>query len=215
MQCLEWSAVLPDAAVVDFHRLYYESRVWLETQWLGTPTQKCPLDLWIYEELLVEVKPDLIIETGTAAGGSALYLASICDLIGKGRVVTIDVATAERPRHPRIVYITGSSTDPAVVARLRKDAADAGTILVVLDSDHRLEHVRGELNAYAPLVTRGSYLIVEDTNLNGRPVVSEHGPGPAEAVAEFLAANNRFEIDRSREKFGLTFNPGGYLRCIG
>jgi cephalosporin hydroxylase len=198
-----------------FHRLYYDSLVWQRTLWLGTPVYKCPLDLWIYQELLVELRPDLILETGTARGGSALYLAGICDLLGSGRVVTVDIVAAERPQHPRITYVRGSSTDREIVAQLARAAESASTVLVVLDSDHAAAHVIAELNAYAPLVTAGSYVIVEDTNVNGRPVMPEHGPGPAEAVEAFLAEHGEtFEVDSSREKFWMTFNPGGYLRRI-
>src|SRR5690348_6265738 len=97
-----------DAAVVRaFHRLFYGSspRTWSDTYWLGTKAQKCPLDLWVYQELVHELRPAVIVETGTAGGGSALYLASICDLLDHGVVVTVDVVEAERPRHERITYL--------------------------------------------------------------------------------------------------------------
>jgi cephalosporin hydroxylase len=204
---------VPTADAAEFHGLFYGSLVWADTYWLGVPVQKCPLDLWVYQEIIRELEPELIIETGTAAGGSALFLASICDLVGQGRVVTVDITEFDRPSHPRIRYFLGrSSTDPAVVAAVRAEAIDAGTVLVVLDSDHSCEHVADELAGYAPLVTPGSYLIVEDTNLNGRPVLADFGPGPAEAVEAFLSERDDFVVDRSREKYGLTFNPGGYLR---
>ena len=204
------------ADIVDrFHRLYYDSgeRTWRNTYFLGVRTAKCPLDLWIYQELLVELRPDLIVECGTAWGGSALYLATICDLVGTGDIVTVDIAEdPERPRHPRITYVTGSSTDPAIVDQVRRRAASAERVLVLLDSDHRARHVAGELAAYAPLVTSGSYLVVEDTNVNGHPVLGDFGPGPWEAVDAFLPDHPEFTVDRSREKFFLTFNPRGFLR---
>ena len=84
--------------------------------------------------------------------------------------------------------------------------------MVVLDSDHTRDHVAEELRLYAPLVTSGCYLVVEDTNVNGNPVLPEFGPGPQEAVAEFLAQTDDFEVDHEREKLMLTFNPNGYLR---
>jgi cephalosporin hydroxylase len=212
--CLAPTTGLGDNRAVDeFHRSYYDSRVWLDTRWLGTPAQKCPLDLWVYQEILAELRPSLIVETGTADGGSALYLASVCDLLGHGHVVTIDVEVRDRPGHPRIRYVTGSSTDPTIVEQVRLMAIGASRVLVVLDSDHSRDHVLAELEAYAPFVTPSSYLIVEDTNVNSHPVLPEHGPGPAEAVDAFLALRgDQFEVDRAREKFGLTFNPGGYLR---
>lgn len=202
----------------EFHRRYYEAadHTWKNTSWLGVPTAKCPLDLWVYQEILWETRPDLVVETGTAWGGSALFLASVMDAIGRGEVLTVDTQPdpdgSFRPAHPRITYMTGSSTSTETVEEVRRRAAGAGRVMVVLDSDHRYAHVAAELDLYAPLVTPGCYLIVEDTNLNGRPVAPDFGPGPAEAVADFLARTSAFVVDTSREKFMLTFNPGGYLR---
>ncbi|MGH7910515.1 MAG: CmcI family methyltransferase [Candidatus Dormibacteraceae bacterium] len=204
-----------DDPVARFHELYYDSmdQTWMDTHWLGVPTLKCPLDLWIYQEILYETRPDLIIETGTAHGGSALFLASMLDLLGAGSLCTIDVAEVpDRPVHPRVRYVTASSTDPGVVAEMTDLAGAAERVMVLLDSDHSCEHVRAELRAYAGLVTPGCYLIVEDTNVNGRPVLPEFGPGPAEALESFLMTDDRFEVDTSREKLLMTFNPGGFLR---
>ena len=201
-----------------FHRLYYEvgkrGGTWKDTRWLGVVAYKSPLDLWVYQEILHEVRPQLIVETGTAHGGSALYLASICDLLGDGEVVTIDVAEGERPAHPRISYLRGSSVSGDVVAAVRARAEGRSPVMVVLDSDHREDHVLGELRAYADLVTPGSYLIVEDTSVNGNPVEPAFGPGPMEAVRTFLREDRRFEVDRTREKLLMTFNPGGFLKRI-
>jgi cephalosporin hydroxylase len=207
-----------DEDTVDrFHRLYYDTELvggtWGATHWLRVPVGKTPLDLWIYQEIVVETRPDLIIETGTFKGGSALFFASLFDLLGEGQIVTIDVDAREgRPEHPRITYLHGSSTDPEIVARMHSLAGDANRVMVVLDSDHRDEHVLNELRAYCGLVSSGCYLVVEDTNINGHPVVPEFGPGPTEALETFLAESDDFTVDRSREKFLLSFNPGGYLR---
>jgi cephalosporin hydroxylase len=204
----------PERTVARFHRLYYDDmqRTWMRTFWLGTPVRKNPLDLWVYQELLVAIQPDLVIETGTAFGGSALFFASCMDMIGKGRVLTIDIhETPNRPAHDRITYVLGSSVDPEIVERARAAAA-GGTVMVVLDSDHSRDHVLAELHAYAPLVTEGSYLIVEDTNVNGHPILPEFGPGPHEAVDAFLAEGAPFVRDRECEKLYFTFNPGGFLR---
>jgi cephalosporin hydroxylase len=204
--------------VVDgFNRLYYDAGLtggtWTDTHWFGVPTLKCPTDLWIYQELVHELAPDLIVETGTAVGGSGLFLATLCEAKGRGEVVSIDIeARPGRPSHDRLTYITASSTDPAVVERLAHRASDAGAVLVVLDSDHSREHVLAELRAYAPLVTPGSYLVVEDTNINGHPVYEAFGPGPMEAVQDFLKENDAFAVDVTREKLLLTFNPGGWLK---
>jgi Cephalosporin hydroxylase len=118
------------------------------------------------------------VETGTAHGGSALCLATLCEATGHGEVVSVDIGEwPDRPRHPRLTYLTASSTDPAAVERVAQRARGARTVLVVLDSDHRRDHILAELYAYAPLVTPGSYLVVEDTNVNGHPVYEEFGPG--------------------------------------
>ncbi|MFM2182054.1 MAG: hypothetical protein RJB61_348 [Actinomycetota bacterium] len=197
-----------------FHKLYYDygARTWRDTWWLGVRTLKCPLDLWLYQELLQQVRPDIVIECGTKYGGSAFYLASILDLIGHGSVVTIDIAEQPgRPDHPRIEYITSSSVDPALVARLAT-RCEGLTTLVILDSDHSRDHVLAELHAYAPIVSVGSYLIVEDTNIHGNPVLPDHPPGPGEAVEEFLLGRDDFAVAPIGEKFFLTFNPGGVLQ---
>lgn len=204
--------------VVDrFTEAYYDGALFGETRadthWLGVRTDKNPVDLWIYQEVLHELRPDLIVETGTAFGGSALYLASMCDLLGHGRVVTVDIIEQEeRPRHPRIEYLTGSSTAPETVEEVERRIEPGATILVVLDSNHKRDHVLEELRLYAPFVSPGSYVIVEDTILNGHPVTPEYGPGPMEAVDAFLAETDEFEADRRREKLYLTFNRKGYLR---
>lgn len=197
-----------------FHKLYYDRGVWLNTRWLATPVQKLPLDLWLFQELIVELRPDLLVETGTLKGGSALFYATVMDALGHGSIVTVDIETDQaRPAHPRVEYITGSSTDPQIVDRVRARAEQAETVLVILDSDHTKDHVLGELHAYAPLVTLGSVLIVEDTDINGHPVLPEYGPGPMEAVREFLAAASDFMLDRDLERrFLVTFHPRGYLR---
>ncbi len=203
---------MEDCEVVDqFHRIYYGSSALHRAQWQGVPLYKYPADLWVYQEILWETRPDLIIETGTYAGGSALFLANMFDLLGDGRVVSIDVQYRPgRPVHPRISYMLGGSTDAQTIATVQ--ASLAPRVMVILDSDHSQAHVARELELYAPLVTPGCYLVVEDTNVNGRPVLPEHGPGPAEAVACFLLDHPEFETDLSREKFFVTANPGGYLK---
>lgn len=198
-----------------FHQIYYNAmgQTWLNTRWLGVTVEKLPLDLWIYQEILFETRPDLIIETGTRHGGSAYFLATVCDLLNQGRIVTIDVdAAPPRPQHPRIEYLGGSSTDPTIVRRVKQAARECESVLVILDSDHSRQHVLDELKLYGPLVSPGNYLIVEDINLNGHPVYPEHGPGPMEALEEFLAGNDDFSVDSNREKFLVSFNPRDYLR---
>lgn len=201
-----------------FHDLYYTSwlngRHTIDVNWLGHRALKCPLDLWIYQEILFETKPDLIIETGTNLGGSALYLASICQLLGHGRVVSIDtLRNPDLPQHPFIEYVTASSTDPETVRGI-KERARGKSVMVILDSDHSREHVLAELEAYKDLVNVGNYLVVEDTNINGHPTRADFGPGPMEAVLEFLPKNPQFMVDRARERFIMTLNPNGFLKRV-
>ena len=214
----------PDAqtTIVDgFHRLYYNEGVgaegtWKNTRWLGIPVRKCPLDLWVYQEILVAVRPDIIVETGTGRGGSALFMACICDILGQGQIVTIDVNDrSDRPAHDRVTYLLGSSTAPEIrveVERVVRAHPGAPTVMVILDSAHNAEHVLEELRSYHQLVSPGSYLIVEDTNVNGHPVEPGFGAGPTEAIEAFMSENDDFIVDTEMEKFHLTFNPGGYLK---
>jgi cephalosporin hydroxylase len=197
-----------------FHRLFYDSgtQTWSNTRWLGVPAQKCPFDLWVYQELLHELRPAVIVECGTADGGSALFLASICDLLGEGEIVTVDIRDLPRPPHERITYLDGSSIAPEIVGQIRERVAGRSPVLVILDSNHERDHVLEEMRLYGPLVTPGSYLLVEDSNINGHPVVPQFGPGPMEAIEAFLAETDEFTVDESREKYFLTFNPRGYLR---
>jgi cephalosporin hydroxylase len=198
--------------VVDgFHRLYYGSLVWDRTWWLGIKCEKCPLDLWVYQEIINDVRPDTIIETGTYMGGSALFLASICDLVNNGRVITVDIEKRETPKHERIKYVMGSSVAETTVDEIRRLVNSRDKVMVILDSDHSMDHVLKELKIYSQFVSIGSYLIVEDTDINGHPVLPDFGPGPMEAVVEFLKQNDSFVMDESKEKFLLTSNPRGYL----
>jgi cephalosporin hydroxylase len=175
-----------------------------------------PLDLWVYQELIVSLRPQLIVETGTAAGGSALFLATVCDAIRSGEIFTIDSQSREdRPIHARVTYFTGSSTAPETLDAVAERAIGKAPIMVILDSDHSREHVLAELRHYARFVTPGSYVVVEDTNVNGHPVACDFGPGPMEAVREFLRERDDFAPDREQEKFFLSFNPSGFLRSRG
>lgn len=198
-----------------FHMLYHsnESATWRNTYWMGTPVLKVPLDLWIYQEILFEVKPDLLIETGTYNGGSAYFFASIFDLIGRGRILTIDVEDRPgRPKPDRITYLRGSSIDASIFQAVKASIRPGDTVLVTLDSDHTQAHVLDELRLYSQLVSVGSYLIVDDTNLNGHPISRWFGPGPMEACQAFLHETSSFDVDQSREKFHLTFSPRGFLK---
>ncbi|MEK7570692.1 MAG: CmcI family methyltransferase [Patescibacteria group bacterium] len=202
-----------------FHKLFYDSNIigktWNDSYFLGTGIQKCPLDLFIYQEILFDVKPDIIIETGTKFGGSAHYLAVLCDALKKGEIITVDITPEKNmPKHKRIKYLVGSSIDSEILKTIKGRIKKGNKVLVILDSDHSKDHVLKELKIYNKFVTKGSYMIVEDSNVNGHPVNKEHGPGPMEAIEAFMKEEGKkqFVIDKSREKFYVTFNPNGYLK---
>jgi cephalosporin hydroxylase len=205
--------------VARFTELYHELRDQTlgRTRWLGISVVKSPMDLVVLQEIIAETRPELIIETGVFAGGSTFYLATLLDLLGiEGKVVGIDVdlsgVSPHIAEHHRIELIEASSTDPKVVAELR-ERSRGQRVMVDLDSDHRAEHVAAELRALAPLVSPRCYLVVEDTWI-GRAVRFDQGAGPSEALAEWLAEGQPFEVDRWRERLLLTGNSGGYLRRL-
>lgn len=202
--------------VDQFHKLWHEDpNTWKTCKWRGFKSLKCPMDLWIYQELLHRIQPALVIETGTCHGGTALYLADMLELICKGKIVTVDIKPPKRPpSHRRLTYLLGSSINPTVAAKLKQEAKRAkGPVLVILDSNHKASHVLQEMLLYAPLVSVGSYLIVEDTDINTL-VRFDHGPGPAQAVNDFLQRTDNFVVDETCERLKLTLNRGGYLRRV-
>ena len=194
-----------------FHRAFYASpHTHGMAFYEGVPVLKNPLDLWVAQEIIWDLKPTLIVETGTAYGGSALYYARQLDRLGVGQVLSIDLEPNDRlPQHDRITYVAGfSSVHPPLVEAVRSVAATHPRVMVVLDSDHGRDHVLAELEAYAPLVTPGQFLVVEDTNINGRPVdVDWHGgPGPGPAVDAWLPAHPEFEADAMASRFMMSFH---------
>lgn len=197
--------------IKEFNRLYHGAgeRTWLSATWLGVPIRKAPTDLFIYQQLIHRLRPDVIVETGTYKGGSALFMAHVLDALGHGKVVTIDTMDhSDRPQHPRIDYLIGSSLDPGVEQEVKRRVSGSSSVIVVLDSDHMEEHVFRECVAYCDLVTPGSYLIVEDTNILNQDCQA------VVAVERFLKTRSDFEADRDCERLMLTFNPGGYLRRV-
>ncbi len=186
-----------------------------KVQWLGVPAWKSPLDFWMYQEIIYETKPDVIIDSGTFTGGSALFFASMCDLMKRGRVLSIDILEFPgRPKHERITYLLGSSTSDEVFAKIKEAIGPGDRVMASLDSDHHAAHVLAELRRYGGLVTVGNYLVVEDTYLAQVGRLTDYRPGPAEAVQEFLKDNPNYVQDKSREKFGATMFPGGWLKRI-
>jgi cephalosporin hydroxylase len=198
--------------------------------WLGRPIIRFPQDIMAMQELIWQIKPQLIVETGIAHGGSLIFYASMLELLGgKGLVVGIDIDIRAHNRreieaHPlfkRIRLIEGDSTEPSAVEEVYALAEGKAPILVALDSNHTHAHVLKELQLYSPLVRKESYLVVFDTIIEDFPAGWFHdrpwdkGNNPRTAVAEFLAANPRFQEDRDLEsKLLITVAPSGYLRCI-
>jgi len=199
--------------------------------WMGRPIIQYPQDMIAMQEIIWELKPDLIIETGIAHGGSLIYYASLLELIGKGQVLGIDIDIREHnkleienhPMYKRIKMIQGSSIDPDIVERVNEYATGKATILVVLDSNHTHEHVLAELQMYAPFVSLNSYVVVFDTIVEKLPdnYLPGHqrswgtGNNPFTAVNSFLELNSQFEIDQSiNNKLLISVAPDGYLKRI-
>jgi len=199
----------------DFHNLWRNRYLNNELEFMGVPVHKTPMDLWVYQEILHEIKPDIVIECGTYKGGGAWYLAHLMDILKKGKVVSIDIKKRDLPVHERITYILGSSSNPKVVKKVKEHLN--GTVMVILDSDHERANVLKELEIYNEFVTKGSYMIVEDSDMNGHPArfsAWRNLPGPHEAIEEFLGKNKGFQIDKSREKFLVSICRDGYLKKV-
>jgi cephalosporin hydroxylase len=198
-----------------YHQAIYHARhTWGVTKFEGVRVLKTPQDLWTYHEWIHLLKPTLIIETGTAYGGSALYFARQMQYLGGGHVITIDVEEKERrPKNAWITYEHGSSLDSGVLNRAAT-VAQCHQTMVVLDSRHDAEHVRAELDAYAPLVSCGQLLVVEDTNISHPELVSSPSNGPAHALADWLPRHPEFEPEILCERWGASFFPGGWLRRV-
>jgi cephalosporin hydroxylase len=200
--------------------------------WMGVPIIQLPADVMATQEVIFAAKPDIIIETGVARGGSVIFMASLLEIMGKGKVLGVDIDIRRHNRdtiehHPmakRITLIEGPSTDPETLARVRAEIPAGAAVMVVLDSDHSREHVLAELQAYGPIVTKGQYLIVADTvvgHLDEKDAPKERsknwfkGNDPLVALRAYLEQTSRFEIDPViNGKLIFSSSPGGYLRCV-
>jgi cephalosporin hydroxylase len=205
-----------------FHSLYYSGGVSGNLTWRGIEMIKNPCDLWVIMELIQRLRPAVILETGTHYGGSATFYADIAQIFDiPCTVITIDINPKWNfnPKTKNIISLVGNSVDPEIVQQAEiiikdKISEYKGHVIVMLDADHSEANVTKELELFHPFVTPDSYLIVEDTNVNGHPVAPTHGPGPWEAVDNFLASHADFVPDRTCERFLLTFNPRGWLKRI-
>jgi cephalosporin hydroxylase len=198
--------------------------------WMGAPIIQTPADIMATQEVIWQTRPDVVIETGVARGGSVLFLASILELIGNGTVIGVDIdirshnrATIEdHPMSKRVKLIEGGSVDEVTLAAVRTEIPERSRVMVILDSDHSKDHVLAECRAYGAMVTAGCYLVVADTIVahlpkdsksRNRSRVLEVGNDPAAAAKQYLQENSEFEIDPVLNgKLVLSSSPSGYLR---
>jgi cephalosporin hydroxylase len=203
---------MPEEVRDGFVAAYWRTRAWRRGTWLGHQVPNAPTDLFVYQEIVAEVRPDWIIETGGRDGGRALFLASICDLLDHGRVVAVGADAAARPTHPRITWVDGSVVRPEVLDEVRGIVGPDPKGFVILGTRGKRNRMEAEFEALAPFVAVGSYAVLEHTVLNGRPVDASFGPGPFEAMRRILLDHGDFAVDTARERQSLTFNPHGFLR---
>jgi cephalosporin hydroxylase len=206
---------VPDDLKAAFTEAVWRSAPETNAQWLGRPLTTSPTDLLAYQELIVNVRPDWIVEAGADDSGRTGFLASICDLVGHGQIVAIGDACADDPLlHPRVHHVVGQAFEQRAADEVRALVPAGSRALVIIATRARRDRTVRTFEAYAPLVPVGSYVVVADTILNGHPVWPDFGAGPAEAVRKILDAHAEFVVDRTMEKFSLTFNPGGFLRRV-
>ncbi|MDO8792990.1 MAG: CmcI family methyltransferase [Vicinamibacterales bacterium] len=212
-----WPVIRPAVLYVFHSALLMKVHDWQSVRWLGHPIRQSILDLWTLQETIAELRPALIIETGTHEGGSALFYAQLFDLLGiPGGVITIDVAAERVPDHPRVEAWAGDSTSPIILERVKAAASRAqGPVLVILDSDHSTAHVARELEAYAPFVSPGSWMLVQDGVIDQVGLYAPQRPGPLPAISAFLKRHPEFRIDRERcDRFLVTHHPDGWLKRL-
>jgi cephalosporin hydroxylase len=199
-----------------FTDLIVETHNFDRVTWLGHPIWQNVLDLWVIQETIAEIRPALLLETGTNQGGSALFYAHLFDLLGTGTVVTVDIERMQDLRHARITTLIGSSVSSEILSLMREHVeAAAGPVMVILDSDHQEEHVRAELEAYSAFVTEGSFLLAQDGVIDTVPWFADARPGPLPAIRSFVASHPEFEVDEDRSRrFLISHHPSGWLRRI-
>jgi cephalosporin hydroxylase len=206
---------MPTDLRAEFVDAYWNTLAWQQSVWLGQTVATPPTDLFAYQELVSQVRPEWIIETGTGNGGRAHFVATICDLLGEGQVVSIDEKVVEgRPEHARITHIEGDPTKGPTLKSVRELVGPTPRGLVILGSRGSAGRTITEFRLYEQFVPVDSYVVVEDTVVNGHPVWPDFGPGPAEAVKGVVESRGDFVADLSMAKYGLSFNPGGFLKRV-
>jgi cephalosporin hydroxylase len=182
--------------------------------WLGKPIWQPVLDAWTLQQTIFEIKPELLIECGTYQGGSSWFFGDLFELMGKGRVITVDIVKLHDLSHPRVTYLIGDCAAPEIVQQIRAERDKVtGPVMVVLDSDHNAAHVKKELDAYHSFVTPGSFLHVQDGVIDVLPNFASARPGPLTAIEAFIAEHSEFEVDLERSgTFLITHHPKGWLR---
>jgi cephalosporin hydroxylase len=211
----------PESVAKQYHQWWYSSGVWQrDTNWKGIRCCKSPSDMWLYQEVLCDMQPSLVVEFGTRTGASAMFFAAVMREMARGPFTVLSVDISHKlldpvaRQDPDIEFVCSSSTDPGVAERIRalRDIL-IGPVFAILDSDHARDHVLAEMKLLRPLLAAGDYLIVEDAAINGHPVLPGWGPGPFEAIQAYEQEfPGDYRHDRQRErKFGWTQATNGFL----
>jgi cephalosporin hydroxylase len=207
--------IIPDELRLGFIEAFWRSLSWQRSTWMGRKLATIPTDLQVMQELVWELRPDWIIETGTDQGGRALFLAGLLDALDHGQLLSVDPHQPDDlPAHPRIQYLKARAEDPEVAAQVHDLVGHTENALVVLGARTGMRRVMREFDHLSGHVPVGGYVIVEQTVVNGNPVWPEHGLGPGDAVRQLLQVRGDFVADPFRERFGLTFDLGGYLKRV-
>lgn len=211
MTYLEQNSSFPLYKILDI----MQNRIMTKTTYFGITTWKSPIDYWVYQEIIFQHKPDVILEIGNAFGGSALALAHLCDNIGHGKIIGLDISHKNisplSKAHNRITFIEGDACSS--LDKVKNLIKPEDKVLVIEDSSHTYENTLNVLRTYSSFIKSGDYFIVEDS-------ICHHGldvgpnPGPYEAINDFLKENKNFVCDRDKESFFITWNPKGFLKRI-
>jgi cephalosporin hydroxylase len=213
-----------EKAGLEWSMVRCKNRLDYEIEWLGVPIIQTPEDLILMQELVFKVQPDVIIETGIAHGGGLIFYASLMELLGKGKVIGIDIdirahnreVVEKHPTFKRIELIQGSSTSDEIIQEVREKVPKDSRVIVFLDSDHTKAHVLKELQIYRQFIMPGCYIVVLDTDSSDMAKLGvcdeKYLDGPKEAIYQFLEENDDFAIDTSFNKLFISTSPDGYLK---